>query len=157
MKDVLPSRSRSADTRTCRPVRDDVERALHHRIRRLVFVEEQGLFRGTDRDEHDDDPTTVHVLGLVDGLAAGTVRLYPLGGRLWKGDRLAVLPEQRRSGIGAPLVRYAVATAAALGGRRMDATVQAGNTSFFLALGWTCVGEPADLLGVPHQSMTIAL
>lgn len=157
MKDVLPSRSPSADTRTCRPVGDAAERALHHRIRQLVFVEEQGLFLADDRDAHDDDPATVHVLGVVDGVPAGTVRLYPLGGGLWKGDRLAVLPDQRHSGIGGPLVRYAVATAAALGGRRMDATVQAVNTAFFRALGWTCVGGPVDHLGVPHQSMTIEL
>ena len=185
MTDVLPSRSRSADVRTCRPVEGAAELALHHRIRRLVFVEEQGLFDRDDRDERDDDPRTLHVLGLVDGVPAGTVRLYPLDhnafdplgpdphdhaldhplsppdhaaerGR-WKGDRLAVLPDQRHSGIGGPLVRFAVATAAARGGSRMDATVQAGNTRFFLGLGWTAVGGPYDHLGVPHQSMTIAL
>jgi putative N-acetyltransferase (TIGR04045 family) len=167
VKDVLRSRSRSADLRTCRSVEGPAELALHHRIRRLVFVEEQGLFDRDDRDERDDDPRTVHVLGLVDGLPAGTVRLYPLeppgpvghprDGGLWKGDRLAVLPDQRRSGIGGPLVRFAVATATATGGSRMDATVQAGNTTFFLGLGWTAVGGPYDHLGVPHQSMTIAL
>lgn len=156
MKDVLPSRSPSADTRTCRPVADAVELALHHRIRRVVFVEEQGLFAHDDRDEHDDDPATVHVLGLVGGEPAGTVRLYPLGGRRWKGDRLAVLPDQRHAGIGAPLVRFAVATAAERGGSRMDATVQEVNTAFFLRLGWTCVGGPYAHLGVPHRSMTIA-
>lgn len=156
MKDVLPSRSPSASTRTCRPVRDADELALHHRIRRQVFVEEQGLFDLDDRDAHDDEAATVHVLGTVDGVAAGTVRLYPLAGTLWKGDRLAVLRDQRHSGIGGPLVRFAVATAAERGGRRMDATVQAVNTSFFEGLGWTRVGGPVNHLGVPHQSMTIA-
>ncbi|MCW2616200.1 MAG: GCN5-related N-acetyltransferase [Frankiales bacterium] len=155
MKDVLPSRSSSTGTRTCRPVRDTDELAVHHRIRRHVFVEEQGLFPDDDRDVHDDDPATVHVLGLVDGQPAGTVRLYPLAGELWKGDRLAVLAEQRHSGIGGPLVRFAVATAAERGGRRMDATVQAVNTAFFVGLGWTPVGEPVEHLGVPHQAMTI--
>lgn len=168
MTDVLPSRSPSADTRVCRPVEDAAELMLHHRIRRLVFVEEQGLFDRDDRDDSDDDPRTVHVLGLVEGVAAGTVRLYPLdhplepgdapGHRaLWKGDRLAVLPDQRHSGIGGPLVRFAVATAAARGGSRMDAMVQAVNTRFFVSLGWTAVGGPFEHLGVPHQSMTIAL
>lgn len=156
MKDVLPSRSPSAETCSCRSVDDDAELALHHRIRREVFVHEQGLFVHDDRDERDDDPFTVHVLGRVDGVAAGTVRLYPLGGQLWKGDRLAVLPHHRQSGIGGPLVRFAVATAAERGGRRMDATVQAGNTAFFVHLGWTPVGEPFSHLGVPHRSMTIS-
>lgn len=34
----------------------------YHRLRRDVFVEEQGLFTGTDRDDYDDDPRTVVLL-----------------------------------------------------------------------------------------------
>jgi putative N-acetyltransferase (TIGR04045 family) len=141
----------------CRPVRDAAELAEHLRIRRAVFVLEQGLFDGSDRDEHDDDPATVHVLGFVDGLPAGTVRLYPLHDALWHGDRLAVLPEARRSRIGGRLVRLAVATAGQRGGSRMQARVQLPNVRFFVHLGWTPVAPPADHLGVPHQSMTIPL
>ncbi|MCW2498644.1 MAG: GCN5-related N-acetyltransferase [Frankiales bacterium] len=158
MTDVLPSPcSRRPDALRCRSVQGPDELATHHRIRRAVFVQEQRLFDGDDRDSHDDDAQVVHVLGFVDDEPAGTVRLYPLSDGVWKGDRLAVLPEHRHAGIGAPLVRTAVATAAAAGGRRMDATVQAVNTTFFVHLGWTPVGEPADYLGVLHQDMTIAL
>jgi putative N-acetyltransferase (TIGR04045 family) len=160
VKDVLPSRSSSAPDappRACRPVEGPDELATHHDIRRAVFVAEQGLFPVDDRDEHDDDAATLHVLGFVRGVPAGTVRLYPVDGPLWKGDRLAVLPEFRRSGIGAPLVRHAVAAAARNGGTRMNAQVQAVNVRFFLALGWSTAGAPADHLGVPHQQMTIAL
>ncbi len=156
MEDVLPCRSPSADTRECRPVRDAGELAAHHFIRRAVFVDEQALFGGDDRDGRDDDPATVHVLGLVGGVPAGTVRLYPLTGSRWKGDRLAVLPAQRASGIGGPLVRFAVATAARHGGHCMDALVQQPNTAFFERLGWACAGPPVDHLGVGHQPMTIA-
>ena len=158
MKDVLPSHcSPASDTLSCRAVRGVDELAAHLRIRRKVFVQEQSLFCVDDRDSHDDDALVVHVLGFVDAEPAGTVRLYPLGGGVWKGDRLAVLPEHRRAGIGAPLVRLAVATAAAAGGHRMEAMVQAGNTAFFVQLGWSRVGEAAHHLGVPHQKMTIAL
>ncbi|MCW2723171.1 MAG: GCN5-related N-acetyltransferase [Frankiales bacterium] len=160
MKDVLPSRSSSAPDApplACRRVEGPDELVTHHDIRRAVFVVEQGLFAIDDRDGHDDDPATVHVLGFVRGVPAGTVRLHPIDGPLWKGDRLAVLPEFRRSGIGGPLVRHAVAAAARCGGTRMNAQVQAVNVRFFLALGWAAVGEPADHLGVPHQQMTIAL
>ena len=159
MKAVLPSRCSPSDAVRCRPVRDLAELAEHHRIRHAVFVVEQGLFAEDDRDERDALTTTVHVLGLVDDAPAGTVRLYPLdpAGELWKGDRLAVLPHQRRSGIGGPLVRLAVATAAARGGHRMDAVVQAVNTGFFLELGWSLSGEVADHLGLAHQPMSIPL
>lgn len=160
MTDVLPSRCLSATdapSLVCRPVEGRDELAVHHAIRRAVFVAEQGLFTGTDADAHDHSDGTVHVLGFVGTLPAGTVRLYPLGAGLWKGDRLAVLAGHRHAGIGAPLVRYAVATAGTLGGRRMTATVQVANVQFFRALGWREVGPAADHLGVPHQQMSIAL
>lgn len=161
MTDVLPSRCSSAPEQPalrCRPVRGAAELAEHHRIRREVFVTEQRLFEVDDWDERDAEPPTQHLLGLVDGRPAGAVRLYPLDDDgLWKGDRLAVRLAHRRSGIGGPLVRLAVATAGASGGTRMDACVQAANTTFFVALGWTPVGGPFDLLGLPHQQMTIGL
>lgn len=119
---------------------------------------EQGLFAVDDADAYDADPATVHVLGLVGEHPAGAVRLYPLtDSGLWKGDRLAVRREYRRAGIGAPLVRFAVATAAARGGTRMVASVQEANTAFFVRLGWTPVGDVFDLLGLPHQAMSIPL
>jgi putative N-acetyltransferase (TIGR04045 family) len=156
--DVRPFHSLPADLATgCRPVADPAELAAHQRIRRAVFVLEQGLFDGTDADEHDDDPTTVHVIGFVDGEPAGTVRLYPLPGTLWHGDRLAVLPAFRRSRIGAQLVRLAVALAGQRGGTRMQARVQRANVPFFEYLGWTPTAPPAHHLGVPHQWMSIPL
>jgi putative N-acetyltransferase (TIGR04045 family) len=156
--DVDLSRSSpTTEALACRPARGPVELAAHHEIRRAVFVAEQEIFAVDDRDEHDENPATVHVLGLVHGEPAGTVRLYPLGGTLWKGDRLAVLPEHRRSHIGGPLVRLAVALAAERGGSRMEAQVQAPNVRFFVHLGWSPVGAPADHVGVLHQRMTIPL
>lgn len=152
-----PARAARAPADGCRPVLDAAELAEHLRIRHAVFVEEQALFDGTDHDAHDDDPATVHVLGFVDGLPAGTVRLYPLHDGLWHGDRLAVLPEARRSRIGGRLVRLAVATAGQRGGTRMQARVQLPNVAFFVYLGWTPTAPPADHLGMPHQWMSIPL
>jgi putative N-acetyltransferase (TIGR04045 family) len=150
----------------CCAVSTPEELAVHFRIRHQVFVVEQGLFRsadgvdsGRDRDVHDDDPATVHVVGLWDGVACGTVRLYPVPevpGR-WKGDRLAVLDGHRHHGLGAPLVRFAVATAAARGGREMEAYVQPTNVTFFRWLGWRPVGGLVTYAGIPHQRMLIDL
>jgi putative N-acetyltransferase (TIGR04045 family) len=152
----------------CRAVVSAKELAIHFRIRHQVFVVEQGLFRdsgsgdgagGRDRDVHDDDPATVHVIGLFDGVACGTVRLYPVPevpGR-WKGDRLAVLDGHRHHGLGAPLVRFAVATAGARGGREMEAYIQPANVRFFEWLGWRPVGGLVTYAGIPHQRMLIDL
>jgi putative N-acetyltransferase (TIGR04045 family) len=129
----------------------------HFAVRRRVFVELQGLFTGSDRDAFDDEPTTLHAVASVDGRVVGTVRLYPLGDGLWKGDRLAVLPDARVHRLGGELVQFAVRTAGALGGARMIAQVQVGNVRFFERLGWECDGDAAIYRGVMHQPMAIAL
>ena len=164
----------AAATLTCRAVTTRAERDAHFQVRRRVFVAEQGLFRsvngingasgisgdwdGTDRDGHDDDPATIHVVGLADDQICGTVRLYPLGadGR-WKGDRLAVLASHRHLGLGAPLVRFAVSSAGRLGGREMEAFIQPANVAFFRWLGWRRTGDLVDYAGIPHQRMLIDL
>ena len=146
----------------CRPAASAAELAAHFRIRRQVFVVEQGLFRGGpagDRDARDEDPATIHVVGLADGEVCGAVRLYPLGGPpgQWQGDRLAVLAAHRRHGIGAPLVRYAVAAAGARGGREMEAFIQPANVAFFEWLGWRRAGCIVPYAGIGHQRMVIGL
>ena len=148
----------------CHSVSSPDERAAHFRIRHQVFVAEQGLFAGPgglgdDRDAHDEDPATIHVVGLADGVLCGTVRLYPLPGvpGRWKGDRLAVLTGHRHRGLGAPLVRFAVATAARRGGREMEAYIQPDNVTFFEWLGWRRIGGLVDYAGIPHQRMLIGL
>ena len=148
----------SAAPLTCRVARDPEELAAHFAVRRAIFVEAQGLFATDDRDRHDGDPGTLHAVGVTAGHVAGAVRLYPLdaGGR-WKGDRLAVLPGDRQHRLGAELVRFAVATAGARGGGIMVAQIQLPNVPFFLRLGWALDGDPAPMLGVPHQPMAIAL
>src|SRR6266480_3992673 len=169
----LPGRSsRTAVTQllACEAVATEAERCAHFRIRHQVFVIEQGMFGGSygggggDADAHDDDPATIHVIGRADETICGTVRLYPLGpgtgpdprGR-WKGDRLAVLAGYRHLGLGAPLVRFAVSTAARLGGREMEAFIQPANIAFFRWLGWERAGDLVDYAGIPHQRMLIDL
>lgn len=132
--------------------------SVHHEIRHAVFVEEQGIFRGSDRDQRDDDPATIKVLGVGGGIAGGAVRLYPLDRPgLWRGDRLAVLPAFRRHGLGPPLVRFAVRIAGERGGELMDAFIQPQNVAFFRKLGWRSEGDLEDHVGLPHQRMVIEL
>lgn len=143
----------------CRLVDGPAERACHHRIRHEVFVAEQRIFEGSDVDAHDSRPDVLHVLGWHDGIPAGAVRLFPLDPTTgtWQGDRLAVLRASRSAGLGAPLVRFAVATAGALGGSRMIAHVQLPNQRFFERLGWVRQGDVEDYVGRPHVLMTIGL
>ena len=142
----------------CRRADGPEELEAHFAVRRRVFVVDQALFAVTDKDELDWTDGTLHVVGLADGLVAGAVRLYPLDGDgLWKGDRLAVLPEARVRRLGALLVRFAVATAGEHGGHTMVAQIQVPNVRFFEHLGWHVDGPPAPYHGVMHQPMAIPL
>jgi putative N-acetyltransferase (TIGR04045 family) len=141
----------------CRAAAGPDENALHHWIRQTVFVEEQAVFAGSDRDSHDDFPSTIKVLAWAGGQVGGAVRLYPVEPGVWQGDRLAVLPAFRAWNLGGPLVRFAVETAAALGGAEMVAHVQTANVRFFERLGWCRRGEPEIYVGLPHQLMSIDL
>lgn len=143
----------------CRLAADATALAEHQRIRFEVFVREQGIFAGSDVDSQDARLDVLHVLGLHNGVPAGAVRLYPLevSTGTWQGDRLAVLPGFRTSGLGAPLVRFAVATAGARGGGRMIAHVQLANERFFERLGWARRGDVEEYVGRPHVLMEIGL
>jgi putative N-acetyltransferase (TIGR04045 family) len=140
--------------RLCRSPR---QLAAHHAVRRAVFVDELEMFVGDDRDERDGLGSTLHAIGVAGGRIAGAVRLYPLRGGDWKGDRLAVLPAARHGSLGAHLVRFAVATAGVRGGSRMVAMIQIPNIAFFESLGWRRDGEVVAFHGRPHQPMAIAL
>ncbi|MFI6597328.1 MSMEG_0567/Sll0786 family nitrogen starvation N-acetyltransferase [Nonomuraea sp. NPDC050536] len=143
----------------CHPAATPDELAAHYAVRHRVFVQEQHIFDGCDRDARDDDPLTIHVIAYAGQAIGGAVRLYPLdqAGRLWQGDRLAVLPEHRARGLGAPLVRYAVKTATEHGGQVMVAHIQLRNVGYFQRLGWHCDGDVETYANLPHQPMAIDL
>lgn len=134
--------------------------AAYRRLRRQVFVEEQGLFAGADpeRDGRDTDPRTV-VLVARDrgGAVVGGVRLGPAddGPDLgwWVGGRLAVAPGWRTAGgVGPALIRAACAYAETAGALRFDATVQPAAERMFRRLGWEPV-RPVSVAGRPHTLM----
>jgi putative N-acetyltransferase (TIGR04045 family) len=151
----------------CRPVAGVDDAAVHHRIRHEVFVLEQEVFAASDLDAHDASDDTIKVVAwaaspLAGWEPGGAVRLYPLDGGdgrggVWQGDRLAVLGPFRAWNLGGPLVRFAVDSAASLGGVEMVAHVQAANVRFFERLGWRRRGEPELYVGLPHQLMAIDL
>ncbi|MET8979268.1 MSMEG_0567/sll0787 family protein [Streptomyces sp. NPDC004539] len=134
------------------------ELAAYRRLRREVFVREQGLFDGHDLDDRDADPRTVVLVARErDGEVVGGVRLGPVddGPDLgwWAGGRLVVAPRARGPhGIGAALVRAACARAEADGVLRFDATVQRRNEVLFRRLGWHSV-RPVTVAGAPHVLM----
>lgn len=126
------------------------------RLRRDIFSAEQGLFSGSDLDEHDAMATPIvalsHTFGMQDEVV-GVVRIYPHGGGTWYGGRLGVRASHRRVGaVGSALIRTAVSTAHARCCRLFLATVQRENVRYFERHHFVRQ-EEVTVCGRPHQLM----
>lgn len=123
-------------------------------IRRRVFVCEQRVPREEDQDGLD--PECVHFIALLDGRAVGTARMYVDAG-VARAQRVAVVPELRRGGIGAALMA-ALETAARLRGlARVELHAQVPVIEFYERLGYTAEGDVFFEAEIPHRSMRRAL
>jgi putative N-acetyltransferase (TIGR04045 family) len=150
----------------CRVARGDAERAGYFALRRAIFCDEQGLFRGDDADDCDRTAVPIVCLATAAAGAAGAGADTDLGARvvgvvrIWEeapgdfwGGRLGVDAAHRTVGaVGRWLVQAAVGTARAWGAVRFRATVQEANVAFFRRLRWSTL-ERIELFGRPHHLM----
>ena len=123
-------------------------------LRRVVFIEEQGV---SEADELDDlDGVAVHLLATVDGRPMGSARIVP-GKGYGKIGRVCVLAEARGTGLGAALMREAVQECRRLGLKTARLGAQTHALGFYEALGFEAVGPVFDDAGIPHREMILSL
>lgn len=124
-------------------------------LRRVVFIEEQGV---PEADEIDDkDHEAVHLLATLDGRPVGSARLLVLGDT-GKIGRVCVLKECRGTGLGAALIRAAVAQFAGRGGiARVKLGAQTHALGFYERLGFRAFGPEYMDAGIPHRDMVMDL
>jgi predicted GNAT family N-acyltransferase len=129
--------------------------ATCQRLRRVVFIEEQGV---SEADEVDGlDGSAIHLLAFHGTEPVGTARLL-VKGEVGKIGRVCVLPVARGTGLGAALIRAALdvlqgqsgLTEAYLGS-------QSHATGFYEKLGFVVEGEEFLDAGIPHRHMRRAL
>lgn len=129
--------------------------ALCRQLRRVVFIEEQGV---SEADEVDDlDEVALHLLALQDGVAIGSARLL-VQGEVGKIGRVCVLQQARGAGIGAALITAAVARLRAVPGvtkAKLGAQVHA--IRFYEGLGFQAFGPVYDDAGIAHRDMALGL
>lgn len=123
-------------------------------IRRVVFIEEQGVSLADEVDGRDGEAE--HLLALLDGAPVGTARML-VTGETGKIGRVAVLAPARGQGIGAALVRAAVGRLRQRGLRVAKLGAQVHALGFYQALGFTAYGPVYDDAGIPHRDMSLAL
>ena len=133
---------RTQDIATCRA------------LRRRVFIEEQGVSEADEIDDKDD--AAIHLLARVDGRPVGSARLLILGDT-GKIGRVCVLPEARGQGLGAALMRAAVAELRAHPGVvRAKLGAQTHALGFYEGLGFVAQGPVYDDAGLSHRDMVLA-
>ncbi len=124
-------------------------------IRRKVFIDEQGV---SETDEVDGlDPVALHLLAMQDAAPVGTARIL-VEGAVGKIGRVCVLPQARGTGLGAALIRAAVAELQAMPGvakAKLGAQVHA--LGFYERLGFEAMGQVYMDAGIPHRDMVMAL
>ncbi|MBT4024405.1 MSMEG_0568 family radical SAM protein [Desulfobacula sp.] len=150
---ALSSYEKKEDSLICHSARNQFEKSEAFRIRKDVFVQEQGLFKNSDIDEND-----VYAIQLVakqKGKVIGTVRIYSekSGADNWIGGRLAIKKDFRATNAGSALVKEAMKRVQKKGCRVFTAHIQEKNIPFFLGLGWKPRGPVKLHLGYPHQKM----
>lgn len=137
----------------CHSARNLYERSEAFRIRKQVFVDEQGMFCDSDRDE--DDTRGMLLVAKTGEKIIGTVRVFPdkKGDGHWIGGRLAVQKEYRTGRTGSLLVKEAMKRVKKKGCTVFTAEIQERNVRFFKKLGWQPVGQVTAHYGFPHQLM----
>lgn len=133
-------------------VTDDL--AACHAIRRVVFIEGQGVPEALEVDGLDGAAT--HLLALRDGVPVGTLRILGKGPEA-KVGRVAVLEAERGRGTGAALMRAAVDECRRMGFARVTLGSQVHAIPFYERLGFAAYGPAYDDAGIPHRDMTLPL
>ena len=121
-------------------------------IRTKVFQEEQQIPPELEFDGLDNAAT--HLLAYSDGQPVGTARIRLIDENIIKIERLAVLPEARRKGIGKQLTQKALDFAQEHHYQTVILNSQVYIKDLYEQLGFRQVGEVFDEAGIPHIKMS---
>lgn len=121
-------------------------------IRRNVFVGEQGVDPREEYDEFENGST--HFLATVEGKPAGTAR-WRKTSKGYKLERFAVLPEFRRRGVGAALVREVLKDIPA-DGSQVYLNSQLDARKLYEKFGFVQEGEEFLEAGIRHYKMVLS-
>ncbi|MBX5480888.1 MAG: GNAT family N-acetyltransferase [Myxococcaceae bacterium] len=140
------------------PVRNEAELFQALAIREVVFIEEQHVPEGIERDE--EDARAYHLLAMQGGHAIGTGRLVMLpkppegeSGQWAQVGRMAVLQSHRKSGIGSKLMNALEAEARRRGVNGILLHAQVYALEFYKKHGYEPVGGVFEEAGMPHLVM----
>lgn len=128
-----------------------VDESAIARVRRTVFIEEQGVPESLEWEAAD--PQCRWFVAVADGSLIGIARLTAAG----RIGRMAVLPDWRRRGVGGALLAAALRAARELGMQQVHLSAQTHAIGFYARQGFTAEGAEYLDAGIPHRSMALDL
>ncbi len=125
--------------------------ATCRQLRRVVFIEEQGVSEDDEVDDQDD--VAIHLLAFAGERPVGTARML-IKRETGKIGRVCVLSEARGTGLGAKLILACLEELQRQPGlREAYLGSQSHATGFYEKLGFAVEGEEFLDAGIPHRHM----
>ncbi len=140
---------------TCKLVASDMELRSAFEVRRLVFVQEQGVAEALEYDGLDDE--AVHIIARDGEIVVGTARVRFPAPNQAKIERMAVLGPFRRKGIGSTILSFVKQE---LRNREIEHVILHAQTAvigFYSSHGFQETGSPFREAGIEHMEMRMDL
>lgn len=141
----------ASHTLTIQPVSWQTHKTALTTLRHQVFVIEQGV--PVEEEVDNEDPHAQHFLVYENNQAVACARLVTLSQHTAKIGRFAVLPENRKRGIGLHLLDFILATAKANGSNTVTLSAQLSAITFYEQRGFNCNGDIFLDAGIEHKTM----
>ena len=124
-----------------------------HTVRRIVFIEEQGVSEAEEMDGRDKQSIHVVAYEAKTGDPIGTARLRMPESDTGKVERVAVLEQYRNRGIGRGLMDAVEDEAHRQGCSRVTLHAQTAVEEFYHRLDYRTVSDEFEEAGIPHVKM----
>nr|WP_041582372.1 GNAT family N-acetyltransferase [Salisediminibacterium selenitireducens] len=125
-----------------------------YKVRRTVFIEEQQVPESIEIDDKEEQ--SIHFLATDNGNPVGAGRLR-IEGTKSKAERVCVLPDFRRSGVGALLMIEMERLSKKQGLKEIVLNAQTHAIPFYKRIGYEVTSELFYDAGIEHMSMSKSL
>ena len=138
-------------------ISDSIDKCIKsaHVVREEVFQKGQGIDKNLDFDGKDID--CLQIVAMDEGKPVGTVRLRKIDDKTMKVERLAVLVDFRKNGVGKEIMLEAVKIAKSENIKKLVLNSQMSAKVFYDKLGFIPEGEVFEEVGIPHIKMSLTI
>jgi predicted GNAT family N-acyltransferase len=113
--------------------------------------------RGTEKDEYDDDYSSLHFVTVCKEQIIGSARLRQLSTQSGSISYLAVLPEFQYQGVGTSLIQKIIEIAKQKQLTSLKVMSRINASKFYEKIGFTDTSPSFEFIGIPHKFMLLNL